>query len=118
MSAWRHGSAQRLPEYTSRAARARHEVNIESLTYKFILAASDLVHSPVPVPVPPCCKLGEIRVIFSDFCHKESTSEVSSTIAVRLLLFREPGLAWRETGENLSCLLISSGKPCVIAWCW
>ena len=35
-TAWRHGTAQRLPEFTSRAARARHEVAIESLTYKFI----------------------------------------------------------------------------------
>ena len=35
-AAWRHGTAQRLPEFTSRAARARHEVTSESLTYKFI----------------------------------------------------------------------------------
>ena len=35
-AAWCHGTAQRLTENTSRAARARHEVTIESLTYKFI----------------------------------------------------------------------------------
>ena len=35
-AAWCHGMAQRLPEFTSRAARAHHEVTSESLTYKFI----------------------------------------------------------------------------------
>ena len=39
-AAWRHGTAQRLPEFTSRAARARHEGTIESLTYKFICRPS------------------------------------------------------------------------------
>ena len=33
---WRHGTAQGLQEHKSRAARARHEVTLESLTYKFI----------------------------------------------------------------------------------
>ena len=37
---WRHGTAQGLQEHKSRAARARHEVTIESLTYKFILVGS------------------------------------------------------------------------------
>ena len=36
VAAWRHGTAQRTPEHKSWAARARHEVTIESLTYKFI----------------------------------------------------------------------------------
>ena len=37
-AAWRHGTAQGLQEHKSRAARARHEVTIESLTYKFIMS--------------------------------------------------------------------------------
>ena len=35
-AAWRHGTAQRPPVHKSWAARAHHEVTIESLTYKFI----------------------------------------------------------------------------------
>ena len=35
---WRHGTAQGLQDHKSRAARARHEVTIESLTYKFIIS--------------------------------------------------------------------------------
>ena len=35
-AAWSHGTAQRLPVHKSRAARACHEVTIESLAYKFI----------------------------------------------------------------------------------
>ena len=42
-AAWRHGTAQRLPVHKSWAAWARHEVTIESLTYKFIKADSGFI---------------------------------------------------------------------------
>ena len=41
---WRHGTAQGLQEHKSRAARARHEVTIESLTYKFIILGFHLIN--------------------------------------------------------------------------
>ena len=37
-AAWRHGTAQRLQVHKSWASRARHEVTLESLTYKFIMS--------------------------------------------------------------------------------
>ena len=50
-AAWRHGTAQGLQERKSRAYRARHEVTIESLTYKFI-ELQRLVF-PIAQPLPP-----------------------------------------------------------------
>ena len=72
---WRHGTAQGLQEHKSRAARARHEVTSDSLTYKFIVSYVSVSVSVVSAFTSP------VHVANSHYTHWRTTSQLLSSAA-------------------------------------
>ena len=68
---WRHETAQGLQEHKSRAARARHEVTIKSLTYKFIL------FDPSPPALLYFCTASQVALVrqAEDRAHRKGQTQ-------------------------------------------